>query len=300
MSLGEILDRAIQMMKANLALFAGIAALPALMQMGSSLARDFMQTGGTGDGVKAVAMIANVLFLIANLILAAMAWAARCWATSQLIFDRPVTVGGAYAMFGERKGRLVGLSIVQGLMSFWPVIPVAIVIAIVMEALAPGLRGLGVVAIGVMAFAVCLPLYARYLLAFPATAILDTDVHNSLRRSAELGRGFRWKVLWSYALPVGIGLALDAGGVGLIGWVQEMHPWSTQWLLFWSAMEDFWIFLMTLVFGPLGSIALTLTYYDLCVRKEGLDVAVLMEQAGMGMPAGLAGETAAAIEEQQA
>lgn len=52
--------------------------------------------------------------------------------------------------------------------------------------------------------------------------------------------------------------------------------------------------------GSLASIALTLTYYDLCVRKEGLDVAVMMAQAGMSAPSELAGEAAPVIGEQQA
>jgi hypothetical protein len=101
----------------------------------------------------------------------------------------------------------------------------------------------------------------------------------------ELGRGFRWKVMWSYVLPVGIGLALDAGGGGLFGWIRTFDPANTRWLFFCSAMTALWVLAVTLVFKPLGMIAMTLTYYDLCVRKEGLDVALMMEQAGMALDA---------------
>ena len=46
-------------------------------------------------------------------------------------------------------------------------------------------------------------------------------------------------------------------------------------------MTLLWTFLVSVVFRPLWAISLTVTYYDLCVREEALDVTLMMEQAGM-------------------
>jgi hypothetical protein len=129
--------------------------------------------------------------------------------------------------------------------------------------------------------AMCGPLLARYLLAFPATAVAGSNVHDSLQRSVQLGRGFRWKVFWAYAVPIGIQLALIGAGAGLAAFLTARFGLAGRGAVLWQAGQNLWRFLVTLIFDPVRYIALTLTYYDLCVRKEGLDVSLMMEQAGM-------------------
>ncbi|HWG20299.1 MAG TPA: hypothetical protein VG225_07185 [Terracidiphilus sp.] len=295
MSVGEILDRAIQMMKANLGLFVGIAVLPDLANLGYSLALQYEQRGAGSFSGKGVALLPIIVLWVAYMVLIAMAAAAKCWAASQLLLGRPATVRSAYGAFKKRKGRLVGLGLLQGILSFWPMIPASIVLGIGLELMKPlmGQSSGGVMFVGMVLLLLlaCAPLYARYLLAFPATAVLDLDANASLRRSVELGRGFRWKVFWAFALPVGIGIIVAGGSGALISLLQSWHvlwtPVSAQARFFWSAIGMLGTFAINLVCGPLGSIALTLTYYDLCVRKEGLDIVHLMEHAGLGVPAEL-------------
>lgn len=47
---------------------------------------------------------------------------------------------------------------------------------------------------------------------------------------------------------------------------------------------------------PVASIAVTLAYYDLCVRKEGLDIEQMMARAGMASAQGAMARGAQATE----
>lgn len=290
MSLGEILDTAIQMMRTNLTVFAGIALIPAIVNLGNQASRDWLATyrhsemAGIYNGIAAVLAL---VFSVAMLILNPLATGAKCRAAAQIMWGEPVTARSAYGAFRYRTGRMIGLTILQSLYSYWPLI-----IGLVALAAAPN-------AVGAVLFAVSLAccgfFVARYALAFPATAIMDSTATDSLRRSDELGRGFRWKVLWAYALPAGIVLALNLGGVELFAWLKPASALGIASFL-WESMGDLWIFLVNIIFGPVASIAVTLAYYDLCVRKEGLDIEQMMAQAGMASAQGPIAQGATAAE----
>jgi hypothetical protein len=187
----------------------------------------------------------------------------------------------AYRTFSNRKGSLVWLSIVQSLMSFWP----AIILYIILEATASAMGTKA--STGLTAFLALLAmipfalLWARYQLAFPAAAIIGTDTSASIKRSVTLGDGHRWKVLWASALPQGVFLALQFSGDWLIGFLKDFNTFGRHADFLAPFIQNFWHLLVGIVFMPLRSIAITLVYYDLCVRKEGLDVALMIEQAGM-------------------
>ena len=275
MGLGEILDAAIQMLRTNLLLFMAIAAVPGIANLGLQLSRDWARThrASHGSGLSVgIALIAELVFALGMMIFGAMARGAKCRAAAQIAVGESVTAQSAYGAFRYRVGRMIGLGILQGLYSFWPLIFGAVAL-LSMNAVGFLLFGISLVCCG--------PFLARYALAYPATAVMDLTASDSLRRSEELSRGFRWKVLWTYALPAGIVLAMNLGGVELIGWFipSAAHAGSAGFL--WLALEGLWVFLINVVFGPVASIAVTLAYYDLCVRKEGLDIEQMMEQAGM-------------------
>ncbi|UWZ84292.1 hypothetical protein [Occallatibacter riparius] len=280
MRLGELLDRAIQLLRTNLGLFFGIALPPAIAQFAMSTAGDFFRADGRGIGY-AISGLTVIVLLLGNLIITPVATAAQCWATSQLSLSRAATVRSAYGSFSNRKASLVGLAIMQGLMSFWPVV----ILYFVATALLSALHSKGGVAFAVIIVALCaIPcglVWARYLLAFPATAILRTPAGPSIDRSVTLGDGYRWKVMWAGLLPLGILWALKGSGDWLIGLLNAWGPFARHSDFLAPFLVNFWNLLVDLVFMPLEFIALTLVYYDLCVRKEGLDIALMMEQAGM-------------------
>ena len=283
MSLGEILDRAVQMLKLRFVLFAGIAAFPAMATLLHSIVSEQTFQRGVSDSLvwKIAGPLLTFVFWLATVILTPLAAAAQCRAASQVVLERPVTIGSAYGAFSGRRMRLIGLGIWQGLLSLWPMIP-AMILVIALSAPMRGPSANGWIVVGaVLALIPCAPLYARYLLAFPATAITDSDVYGSIRRSVELGRGYRWKILLAFLLPLAIGLILGVGGVSLLTWIGSSMNLSALHPFLFTVLEGLWTFAASLLYEPLTSIAITLTYYDLCVRKEGFDIVQMMEQAGM-------------------
>jgi hypothetical protein len=110
---------------------------------------------------------------------------------------------------------------------------------------------------------------------------MDSTASDSITRSVQLGRGYRGKVFWALALPLGIGMAIGEGGSGLLDWIGTWHRMSLQHPLLIVIVQGLWTFVATIFYEPLTSIALTLTYYDLCVRKEGFDIVQMMERAGL-------------------
>jgi hypothetical protein len=280
MRLGEILDLAVQLLRSNLALFIAIALLPAIAQFGMSTASDFVKGNGRGAPY-AIALLALPVFGLANLIIGPMARAANCWTASRLMLDRHATMREAYGAFSNRKGSLVWLTIVQSLMSFWPVIILYFIVSGAISGVGSKASVVFAVCLAVMAAVPCGLLWARYQLAFPAAAILGTDTSASIKRSVTLGDGYRWKVMWAGVLPGGISLALQGSGDWFFELLKGWHYFGRHSDFFAPFLDNFWNLLVGLVFLPLQSIAITLVYYDLCVRKEGLDVTLLMEQAGM-------------------
>ncbi len=283
MGLGEVLDRAVLMLKSHFLIFVGIAAVPSLATLVYSLAIDSNRNGLLGTSIPGKLGHFGLIFVgwLGIVILSPMAAGAKCWAASRILLDRPVSIGSAYGAFIGHKGRLLGIGIMQGLLAGWPAIfGILAVLPLIAGFHVSGKNPLYFVLIA-LAFVPCLPLYARYLLAFPATAIANTTVSKSLKRSVELGCGYRWKVFWTYALPVGIGWVITGGGAGALRFMgQRLHLMAEHPLLF-SVLLALWTFVGGVVYQPLISIALTLTYYDLSVRKEGLDIVQMMAQAGL-------------------
>jgi len=273
MSLGEILDGAIQMLKSNLWLFTGIGLVPALASVGHNIGAETWP-------------MAAAPFQFASSIVDAFGLAAACSAASQLLLNKGATVRGAYGAFHGRFGRLIGLHILQGLYIAWPVIPVLIVLAalpgIVRMTTATGAW----ITVGIIAVPCCF-LWARCALAFPATAAEDTRATASIKRSVELGREYRWKVLWAAVLPIGIEAALLGGTAGLLEWVKPSRSALAQLDTVLIVLRHGSTLVVETLFKPLSAMVLTLAYYDLRVRKEGLDILQMMEGAGLatGMPA---------------
>jgi hypothetical protein len=283
MNLGEILDRAVQMLKSHFMLFAGIAVAPALATLVYSLASNSTLHRLSGDSQlwKFAFLGLTIVSWLGIVILTPIAAGVKCWATSRLLLDRPATIRSAYGAFKDRKGGLVGLGFMQGLLSLWPAAIGLFVATLLLMGHPNSEPGFLYFLVIFVALVPCAPLYARYLLAYPATAIAGLTVSESLKRSVELGRGFRWRVFWAYALPVGIGMVIIGGGSGLLEWIGHLMRLQMRHPFLFFAIQGLWTFAGALIYHPLTSIAITLTYYDLCVRKEGFDVVRMMERAGL-------------------
>jgi len=290
MNLGAILDRAVLIFRQQPMLFFGLAAIPGIVQMSTSLATQHI---GPDRTVRAAAGLISIVFRIAYIVVRAMSTGALCLAASAVNFGGTSTVGDAFNAFSTRKGRLVGLELQQGFFTFWPLIIVGFISA--MLALRSG-TGPGAIPVQVCLWTLgaipCLVLYPRYLLAFPATAIEGLPASAAIDRSLALSEGGRMRILLGVLVPSVPMLVVVFGSSALI--VHFMASFALLAGSPWTAtvVESLVLLIATLVFSPYSAIVLTLLYYDQRIRREGYDVERMMDAAGLNPNAA---ETAAPL-----
>lgn len=118
---------------------------------------------------------------------------------------------------------------------------------------------------------VALYFFARYF-AVPATVVLEgRGVFAGMRRSAELSRGFKMKVLGALGVTMILFVSLQLFVVGML----EMLPGPA---LLRFLLEQAW----TILVYPIVAVIATLLYYDARIRKEGFDIAVMAAELGEG------------------
>ena len=155
-----------------------------------------------------------------------------------------------YGALEELRGHrfTVGEAFSKGFRRFWPVLGVAIVSGLIVMVgsvllLVPGL------------IALCM-LYV----AIPACVVEEWGVTQSLTRSAELTRGYRWPI-FGLILLVMIGAAV-AGS--LLEALVEALAGQVVGSLFDAALQVY--------FTALASAVVSIIYYRLRVIKEGIDI----------------------------
>jgi len=155
-----------------------------------------------------------------------------------------------HASFQAMRNRAVNLgeSLRVGFTRFFPVLGVALLVGI--------LAGLGFMLLIVPG----LILMTMWLIAPPVCVVEQSGPWTSMRRSSDLTRGHRWKVFGLWLL-----LMIISGVVSqLIELVFARFLGTTVTLiltLIWTA-----------IFGAYYAIAIVVTYHDLRVVKEGIDI----------------------------
>jgi len=125
-------------------------------------------------------------------------------------------------------------------------------------------------------------LAVAWSLAYPALLVERLGVIGSLRRSFRLVKGHWWRtcgvLLVAYILMTVVTLALIAVAVGLIAVFMDGSSFGA------TLLEAAVNVLAGLITTPLLAAVIGVVYFDLRVRKEGFDLAVLAEHIG-GTPA---------------
>ena len=115
-------------------------------------------------------------------------------------------------------------------------------------------------------------LFVRYSLAVQACVVENVKVGESLKRSIVLTKGSRSRILTVYTMfivltwVVSAALVFPAVGVGTL-----LGPGMLS-----AALVHLANFVAGALTGPLITVALSLLYYDERVRKEGLDLQLMM------------------------
>lgn len=312
LSLGEILDRTFALYRSHFLLFAGIAAVSASVQVvvqAISLATSHAMmrrlalspTGGVPAvyalhgylGAEMGGQLGTYIAALAFFLVAAIANAATTLALSEVYRNRPAGAGAALAVAFKRPFRWIGIGLWQAGSMLWLFL---LTVTVGLLALGYGTRVQSTAAIVVgsilagLAVIVGLPagfvLYLRNCLAIPAATIEDLTVSVAMRRSKVLaagakGRNFVVLLITGVLYMVVAVLESPASYFMLVAPKQEHYLAQAITLLV--------SFLGHTLVAPVGLIGLTLLYFDERIRKEGLDLQLLLEggHTGPQMPGAL-------------
>jgi hypothetical protein len=307
MSLGEILDRTIQIYRSRFSLFAALASIPALAMMALQFVNLLwwkLTPASYGPriffGLTPEGLVYMVAFYQIALLLHILAWPAFAYLTSRLYLGEQPTLSSAFFWCVARWRSWLWMTIAS-----WGavlVLPEAVFSGIFigtayilfellkLDSVIPNEWGppalMFTVEFGWVAF---LWLSAALSLAIPAWTLEGLTTGKSLRRGWTLSKGGRWHVFFARFMPA------------FIGWLLNLAlSWTLLLSVFWimRTFRIWWYFgpsiyagvgyfsgaaASTLV-GPLFPIALTLIYYDQRIRREGYDIERMMEAAGLDAP----------------
>jgi len=322
LTLGEILDRTAQLYRGNFVLFAGIFSIYSAVTLMAGLAQvgltEWIKNAGYAGTQRpwviwAIFGIGGVKLLAMFLLLgAAIAAISRTVASVHL--GEAVTIRGAYASTLPRLGRYLWLMTVTGVLAWLPVI--VLYAGFVGAAIHYGIgkshaagaaaataqqQQAGVfLAIGAVFVVLAIPalLYTvwmsiRYSLAVPACVVENLKARQAIRRSIELSKGARWRILALGVLVVVIKLGVVALTQSFLFVAAFKHPGQISAGM--NALSEVIQFFTNTLLGPIGATGLTLFYFDQRVRNEGYDIEWMMQAAGMatGTPEGAAPAEAA-------
>jgi hypothetical protein len=293
LSLGELLDRAFTLYRRHFWLFVGVMAVPAVFALALGLISTWFQhsalvasaSPGAAQTIETAVMMAGLfaammVALVAYLVVYMIAVGATSFGVSELYVGRSVTIGSVYRRMRGRVGRLLLLMLlimirVGGI----GVASVAIVTvsAVIAAGGAPVLAAVLMAAAMIAGTCLFVFLMLRYGVAVPALVLEDLTASNAIRRSIQLTKGNRWRVLLMGICAVIVSYA----GIALF-----QLPFS--FAAAYAGPETSRGFLLNMagvVFGTIGNtftgpiliVGLALLYYDTRIRHEALDLDLMID-----------------------
>jgi hypothetical protein len=279
--LGELLDRAIRLYRGNFLTFVGIIALlyvplTVLQTAAATLLSSSMLRGGsTPEEIFAnagywVGMLGTlVLALVQFVLVQGIATGALTRAVADHYLGKQTGILDAYRGIGKSWVSLVGALLFVGVLVF----------GLVMWWLVPCIgwfTGLGMIVFLLAAINPLVP---------PAIVIEEQRAVDGVQRAWSLARRRFWPVigyifvLYLFSMIVVNGPAAIANVV--LAQVVQSFGQPGTYLVLTSIIQGLVSLVFVLIYYPLQMTAFTLIYFDLRVRTEGFDLALLaMEAAG--------------------
>ncbi len=318
-TLGEILDRTVQIYRSRFLIFFGIAAVPtAIVLVLASGVFLFFAWFGSGSVVSsgprsspnpeaavliglalvAIALVAVPMFFAVT----ALASAALNHAAARAYFDQKTTIRDAYQAIWARGWRYIWLYLLQVLIVVAAPLAAWFVLFLVSAgglalAQSAGMGFTGGALVGLLAVLVALILVAyaiwmalRLSLAFPASVVEQTGAWPALKRSTSLSVGTRGRIfllyllggILNYLLSLVITLPVFIALALLPGAKDPQNEQFAGMLIVFVAYAA--AFAVQAFTKPVYGIALVLFYYDQRIRIEGFDIEWLMQRAGLVVP----------------
>ena len=249
LTVGELLDRTFHLYRNNFLLFVGIAAIPQLFVLALQLVGAGMAFGGALIGFGVMSVLAGLLSYVAIEI----SQAATVMAVSNVHLDQRVTIGSAFSQAKSSMGRVIGITF--------------------LVAIAVGIASLLLIIPGIY-------VAVMWSMAIPVTVLEGGGLNASTNRSQVLTKGNRGRIFVIYVLVALLALVVTLVLQFALGIVAGLLAHGNASLLtsLVQAMAAIGSFLSTSLVGSLATIALTLIYYDLRVRKEGFDLQLMMSR----------------------
>ena len=249
LSLGELLDRAFTLYRRHFVVFVAIVAVPNLAVLGLQL----LNLATLGDGGSLLMQLGFLVATMATSLLTySMSQAASIVAVSELHLDRPITIAGAYRAIGHRVLAICGITVLVGIL---------ITVGFLMLIL-PGIY-----------------LVLRWSLVIPVAVLEDAGAITAMERSGELTRGDLGRILVIYVLYFLLAMVFSSVWMIPVGILVVMSGGDpTDLSLALQVIIQVGSYLVTCLFGPLLTIAMSLVYYDERVRKEAFDLEHLLAQ----------------------
>lgn len=291
---GELLDRTFHLYRNNFVLFAGIAALAALLLVAGLvllLALGFTLPTPTPEVDPRTLLIPMAIYLgvigFFLLIGASLATGATVYAVSKVHLGQPGRIRESYGKVFPKVGRLIVIVLNVSLrmlgmlvLAYLAMIPIGILAGLIVAAsrgnsvVATIIMVVIVIAAVVMVYGLSFRVYLKYSLAVHACMLEDTRINDSLRRSAFLTEGALWRLFLITLLMGVIAFALNLA----LSWPGELllKPGSIVGII-WPFLGTFVAYTISF---PISTIAIALAYYDQRVRKEALDLQLMMESVG--------------------
>jgi len=308
LNLGEILDRTADLFRSRFLFFTGLASIFAaamlavqLIQVGAMHLMGYPEIAPHLALVYAVLIVANLLLIS---LLAGLSIAAFNRAGAWIYLGKPATIYGAVSSIFAQVRRYLWLMTVTMIFAWGPLIGVYILLFGTIFAAGfggamfgaqgaqqPATMGPGAMAGALIGFLLVLLLsipatiygvvmWLRYSLAMPACVVEGLPAGKAIRRSINLSEGSRGRifVLWLlvFVVRLMLGLLIEFPMILLV----VKHPGQPV-PLGWMVYQQFGVFAINALIGPIYSIGLTLFYYDQRIRKEGYDIEWMMQAAGL-------------------
>jgi hypothetical protein len=302
MNLGEILDRTFEIYRKKFLVFAGIAALPAAVMLGIHVVdiawvhtdRLIGMEGEEQSTRMALNWLRSYGYYHISGFLAVLVQPAFVRATSKVLFDESTSILGSLRFIAKRSRTYLWLAFLKICAQL-----------VVPELLAIGLfagAGFGLDSIGmadnffplggILILLIAALIFSFYWMgtslafAVPVAALEEIGAWKALRRSWNLTKGGRGRIFVAWVMVFACAMVLEGTVAFLAWWIATLVYTGRHYAGFNRQVYEVVIYFFYAVVGavvrPLYPIAVTLFYYDQRSRKEGFDVEVMMEAAGLG------------------
>jgi hypothetical protein len=222
----------------------------------------------------------GALVLLLYFVMIGAAHAATVFAVSDLYLSRPVSIRGSFTRVGWKVFRVLAVFLLLGLILVVGIVVIPFVLFVLPTA---ALKGIGLlflipaVGIPVAVLILMVNLMCRAAVSIPAAMLEDLGAVRALERSVHLTKGHVLQIFVIFLLVVVATyvaiLVLQMPLLILMMASVTAHKTPSFGL---QVLQQLAAFVSQVLVGPIGTIAFSLMYYNLRVRKEAFDIQHLM------------------------